>query len=156
MSIPAYRIFSITLLFQNNEIPQSRLMKSSYERITKSRILLLYRNWLKLSVKFPKSVLVALNNHVQMNEKALTIVRQRFRENKDIAEPKKMRLLVQEGERSLAMMRRMVKNKAQKQYPATRHPQYNLFSTASLWEMFLENTKCYLKEFYFNYIQRRW
>ena len=124
--------------------------------ISRKRILRQYRAWLKLAVKFPKSMLVQMNSHTQMSEKAIVIVRQRFRENLEVRDSKKIRVLVQEGERSLTMMKRLTNNIALKQNPPLTQPPLNYFSMVPLRKMLSENVKAYCKEFYFNYVSKRW
>ncbi|KNH05280.1 hypothetical protein XU18_3684 [Perkinsela sp. CCAP 1560/4] len=131
-------------------------MKKSAIGIKKERVLLLYRHWLKLAVQIPKSILVHLNEGLQMNEKMLFIIRQRFREGAAVRDPRKIRVLFQEGERSLTMMHNLSTNKALREFPQRTRPPINYFSTTPLRYLMWENLKAFSKEFFYNYLKKRW
>eukprot|EP00760_Papus_ankaliazontas_P020834 PhM_4_TR18551/c0_g1_i1/m.12931 len=119
-----------------------------------NRVTRLYRQWLKLALTFPKSELVDLNNHTQMNERALLILRQRFHEGSKVRDPERVRVMIYECERSLTMMRELSKDAAKTRFPPTsKHPNY---FTSSFKELAMQNTKQWFNEFYRCYIKRTW
>mmetsp|Transcript_24232 Transcript_24232/g.37789 ORF Transcript_24232/g.37789 Transcript_24232/m.37789 type:complete len:131 (-) Transcript_24232:82-474(-) len=126
------------------------------QEITKRNILRQYRHWLRIAVSIPKSLLVQMNDHVQMNEQALIVIRQKFREGAAIKEDGKIRILVQDGERSLAMMKSLAKNKALKEFPLQTQPPINYFSLAPMRHIAWESIKAYAQELYYNYVRKRW
>lgn len=118
------------------------------------RVSRLYRQWLKLVVLVPHSILCDLNEHIQMNERFVIIVRQRFRENAEVRDPQQIAIMVQECERSLAMFRFLAADGAKRLYPEAK-PRLNLHKMGYL-EMGKINYTQMIKEYFNTYILRKW
>lgn len=118
------------------------------------RVARLYRQWLKLAVLCPHSILCDLNEHVQMNERLVIIVRQRFREGAECRDPEKVAVLVQDCERSLAMFRFLAADGAKRLYPEAK-PRLNLHKMGYL-QMGKINYTQMMKEYWNTYILRKW
>ncbi|CUG94318.1 Hypothetical protein, putative [Bodo saltans] len=118
------------------------------------RVARLYRQWLKLAVLCPYSMLCELNDHTQMNERFVVIVRQKFREGSELRDPEKIFIAVQSCERSLAMMRALAADSAKRKFPEAK-PRLNLHKMGFL-EMGKINYTQMAKEYWNTYIMRRW
>lgn len=118
------------------------------------RVSRLYRQWLKLVVECPSSLLTELNEHTQMNEQFMIIVRQKFREGAAVRDPQKVAILVQSCERSLLMFRELAADGAKRKYPEAK-PRISFFRTGFLELGKINYTQC-LKEYFNNYIKRQW
>ena len=119
------------------------------------RVTRLYRQWLKLALLFPRSFLVEMNDHKQMNERALIVIRQRFQEGKEIKDRKRIRVLLNEAERSLTMLRELSQDSAQRRFPQERKPP-DLFHLPSLWGVVKQNFKLYVREWVNCFLKRKW
>ena len=119
------------------------------------RVVRLYRQWLKLALLFPHSNLVDVNEHTQMNERALVIIRQRFREGMEIKDPDRIQVLLHEAERSLTMLRELSQDCALRRFPQQKHPD-NFFGSTSTWELVKKNYVIYFKECINRLVKRKW
>jgi hypothetical protein len=119
-----------------------------------NRVARLYRQWLKLAVECPPSVLTELNEHTQMNERVMIIVRQKFREGAAVRDPQKVAVLVQSCERSLAMFRELAADGAKRKYPEAK-PRISFMRTGFFELGKINFTQC-MKEYVNNYIKRKW
>ncbi|EPY35088.1 hypothetical protein STCU_01256 [Strigomonas culicis] len=119
-----------------------------------NRICRAYRQWLKLAVLCPPSALCELNEHTQMNERFVIIVRQKFREGAELRDPEQIAVAVQTGERSLTMMRFLAADGARRKFPEAK-PRLNLHKMGFL-EMTTVNYKQLAKEYWNTYIMRKW
>lgn len=118
------------------------------------RVSRLYRQWLKLTVLCPQSILCEINEHTQMNERFVVIIRQKFREGAELRDPEKIFIAVQGAERSLAMFRALAADAAKRKYPEAK-PRLNLHKMGFM-EMGKINYTQMAKEYWNTYIMRRW
>ena len=114
----------------------------------------LYRQWLKLAVECPTSILADLNEHAQMNERMMIIVRQKFREGAGERDPQRVRVLLHGGERSLKMFRELAADGAKRKFPEGK-PRINGHKMSML-EMAYVNYKQMAKEYFNLYAKRTW
>lgn len=119
-----------------------------------NRVCRLYRQWLKLAVLCPPSALCELNEHVQMNERFVIILRQKFREGAALREPDQIAIAVQTCERSLTMFRFLAADGAKRKFPEAR-PRLNLHRMGFL-EMGKINYQQMIKEYWNSYVMRKW
>nr|CCC89607.1 conserved hypothetical protein [Trypanosoma congolense IL3000] len=120
----------------------------------KNRVCRAYRQWLKLAVLCPNSILCELNEHAQMNERFVIIVRQKFREAQELRDPEQIAIAVQGCERSLTMFRYLAADGARRRFPEAK-PRLNLHKMGFL-EMAKVNYTPMVKEYWNTYIMRRW
>ncbi|AAZ10131.1 Complex 1 protein (LYR family), putative [Trypanosoma equiperdum] len=120
----------------------------------KYRVCRAYRQWLKLAVLCPHSLLCELNEHAQMNERFVIIVRQKFREGEELRDPEEIAVAVQSCERSLAMFRFLAADGARRRFPEAK-PRLNLHKMGFM-EMAKINYTQMAKEYWNTYIMRRW
>ncbi|KAH9599596.1 Complex 1 LYR protein [Trypanosoma melophagium] len=113
-----------------------------------------YRQWLKLAVLCPPSALCELNEHAQMNERFVIIIRQKFREGAELRDPEQIAVAVQSCERSLAMFRFLAADGAKRRFPEAK-PRLNLHKMGFL-EMAKINYTQMAKEYWNTYVMRRW
>ncbi|EAN87253.1 hypothetical protein C3747_93g104 [Trypanosoma cruzi] len=118
------------------------------------RVCRAYRQWLKLAVLCPPSALCELNEHAQMNERFVIIIRQKFREGAELRDPEQIAVAVQTSERSLAMFRFLAADGAKRRFPEAR-PRLNLHKMGFL-EMAKINYTQMAKEYWNTYVMRRW
>ena len=119
------------------------------------RVARLYRQWLKLALCIPRSGLVDINQHTQMNERALVILRQRFREGALVRDPDRIRILVYDCERSLSMMRELSQDCARRRFPSIlKRP--NFFNPDSVVQLAKANMKGWIQEWFNVYVRRQW
>lgn len=118
------------------------------------RVCRAYRQWLKLAVLCPPSALCELNEHAQMNERFVIIIRQKFREAAELRDPEQIAVAVQTSERSLAMFRFLAADGAKRRFPESR-PRLNLHKMGFL-EMAKINYTQMVKEYWNTYVMRRW
>lgn len=146
------------------------------------RVCRLYRQWLKLAVLCPPSLLCELNEHAQMNERFVVIIRQKFREGAEkyrapahtsgsiIGAARRAKesatfvdsegnrealsIMVQSCERSLNMFRALAADSAKRKYPEGK-PRLNLHKMGFM-EMGKINFTQMAKEYWNTYIMRRW
>lgn len=118
------------------------------------RVSRLYRQWLKLAVLCPQSALCDLNEHTQMNERFVVIVRQKFREGAELRDPEKIFVAVQSCERSLNMFRALAADAAKRKFPEAK-PRLNLHKM-SFFELGKINYTQMAKEYWNAYILRKW
>ena len=118
------------------------------------RVSRLYRQWIKLVLLVPPSVLCELNEHMQMNERFVIIVRQKFREGAGERDALKIGVLVRECERSLAMFRFLAADGSRRMYPEGK-PRLNLHKMGFL-ELGKINYSQVIKEYWNTYIMRKW
>lgn len=119
-----------------------------------NRVCRAYRQWLKLAVLCPPSALCELNEHAQMNERFVIIVRQKFREGSELRDPDQIAVTVQTGERSLTMFRFLAADGAKRKFPEAK-PRLNLHKMGFL-EMGKINYSQMLKEYWNTYVTRKW
>lgn len=119
-----------------------------------NRVSRLYRQWLKLAVLCPHSGLCELNEHTQMNERFVVIVRQKFREGAEVRDPERIFVLVQSCERSLMMFRALAADAAKRKFPEAK-PRINLHKMGFL-ELGKINYTQMAKEYWNTYILRKW
>ncbi|CAG9575112.1 conserved hypothetical protein [Leishmania major strain Friedlin] len=119
-----------------------------------NRVCRSYRQWLKLAVLCPPSALCDLNEHAQMNERFVIILRQKFREGAELRDPDQIAVAVQSCERSLAMFRFLAADGAKRQFPEAK-PRLNLHKMGFL-EMGKLNYKQMVKEYWNTYVLRKW
>ncbi|CAD2217245.1 hypothetical protein AGDE_04667 [Angomonas deanei] len=119
-----------------------------------NRVCRSYRQWLKLAVLCPPSALCELNEHTQMNERFVIIVRQKFREGAELRDPDRIAVAVQTCERSLTMMRFLAADGARRKFPEAK-PRLNLNKMGFL-EMGKINYKQMAKEYWNTYVMRKW
>lgn len=118
------------------------------------RVARLYRQWLKLVVECPRSLLTEFNEHTQMNEQMMIIVRQKFREGAACRDPTQVAVLVHSCERSLMMFRELAADGAKRKYPEAK-PRLS-FLRAGFFELGKINYAQCAKEYINNYIKRKW
>lgn len=118
------------------------------------RVTRLYRQWLKLVVECPSSLLTEINEHTQMNEQFMIIVRQKFREGAAERDPEKVAVLVQSCERSLLMFRELAADAAKRKYPEAK-PRLS-FLRMGFFELGKINYHQMMKEYVNNYLFRKW
>ena len=119
-----------------------------------NRVARLYRQWLKLAVECPHSALADMNEHTQMNERMIIIIRQKFREGAASRDPQHIVVMVQTAERSLAMFRELAADGAKRKFPEAK-PRLNLHKFG-FFEMGKINAWQAAKEYFNAYIMRRW
>ncbi|CBZ27668.1 conserved hypothetical protein [Leishmania mexicana MHOM/GT/2001/U1103] len=119
-----------------------------------NRVCRSYRQWLKLAVLCPPSALCDLNEHAQMNERFVIILRQKFREGAELRDPDQIAVAVQSCERSLAMFRFLAADGAKRKFPEAK-PRLNLHKMGFL-EMGKLNYKQMVKEYWNTYVLRKW
>lgn len=145
-----------------------------------ARVCRLYRQWLKLAVLCPPSLLCELNEHAQMNERFVVIIRQKFREGAEKFRPpvqsggigsvrrskesatfvdsegnrEAISIMLQSCERSLSMFRALAADAAKRKYPEGK-PRLNLHKMGFM-EMGKINFTQMAKEYWNTYIMRRW
>ena len=119
-----------------------------------SRVPRLYRQWLKLAVECPPSRLAEANDHAQMNERLMVIIRQKFREGATERDPDRVRALVISCERSLAMFRELAADGAKRKFPEAK-PRLNLHKFGFL-ELGKINYHQMAKEYWNSFIMRKW
>ena len=119
-----------------------------------ARVSRAYRQWLKLAVLCPQSELCDTNEHVQMNERFVVIVRQKFREGAELRDPEMIAVAVQTSERSLAMFRELAADSAKRKFPEGK-PRLK-FNKMSFWELGKINFSQMSKEYWNTYFLRRW
>lgn len=119
-----------------------------------NRVVRLYRQWLKLAVLCPTSALCELNEHTQMNERMMIMLRQKFREGAMERDPKRVRVLVQSCERSLAMFRDLAADVPKRKFPEAR-PRLH-FEKVGVIGLGRVNFTQMFKEYVNNYIKRGW
>jgi hypothetical protein len=118
------------------------------------RVTRLYRQWLKLVVECPRSLLTEFNEHTQMNEQMMIIVRQKFREGAACRDPAQVAVLVHSCERSLCMFRELAADGVKRKFPEAK-PRLS-FLRAGFFELGRINyTQC-MKEYVNTYIKRKW
>lgn len=120
----------------------------------RNRVARLYRQWLKLAVLFPRSEFAAINEHAQMNERVMVIVRQKFREGASERDPEKIRALVHGCERNLSMFREIAADGAKRKFVETK-PRMSLEKVGFL-EIGKANYKQMAKEYWNTYFGRKW
>lgn len=120
----------------------------------RSRIPRLYRQWLKLAVECPPSRLAEANEHAQMNERMMVIVRQKFREGAKERDPDRIAMLVTSCERSLAMFREIAADGVKRKYPETK-PRLNLHKFGFI-ELGKINYHQMVKEYWNAFMKRQW
>jgi hypothetical protein len=118
------------------------------------RVSRLYRQWLKLVVECPSSLLTEINEHTQMNEQFMIIVRQKFREGAACRDPQQVAVLVQSCERSLLMFRELAADAARRKYPEAK-PRLSFLRTGFM-EAGKINFTQLAKEYVNNYLWRKW
>lgn len=119
-----------------------------------NRVCRTYRQWLKLAVLCPPSALCELNEHAQMNERFVTIIRQKFREGSELRDPDQIAVAVQTSERSLTMFRFLAADGAKRKFPEAK-PRLNLHKMGFL-EMGKINYQQMAKEYWNSYVMRKW
>lgn len=119
-----------------------------------NRVCRAYRQWLKLAVLCPPSALCELNEHAQMNERFVIILRQKFREGAELQDPDQIAVAVQTCERSLTMFRFIAADGAKRKFPEAK-PRLNLHKMGFL-EMGKVNYKQMAKEYWNTYVRRKW
>ncbi|CAJ1026417.1 hypothetical protein, conserved [Leishmania lindenbergi] len=119
-----------------------------------NRVCRSYRQWLKLAVLCPPSALCDLNEHAQMNERFIIILRQKFREGSELRDADQIAVAVQSCERSLAMFRFLAADGAKRKFPEAK-PRLNLHKMGFL-EMSQLNCKQMMKEYWNTYVLRKW
>jgi hypothetical protein len=120
----------------------------------KARIARGYRQWLKLAVLCPQSELCDTNEHVQMNERFVVIVRQKYREGAELRDPEKIAVAVQSSERSLAMFRELAADSAKRKFPEGK-PRLKI-NQMSFLELGKINFTQMSKEYWNTYFMRKW
>lgn len=118
------------------------------------RVARLYRQWLKLAVLCPPSGLCELNDHAQMNERFVIIIRQKFNEGAELRDPDQIAVAVQTCERSLTMFRLIAADAARRKFPEAK-PRLNLHKMGFV-EMAKVNYTQLFKEYWNNYVLRKW
>lgn len=119
-----------------------------------NRVVRLYRQWLKLAVECPRSVLAEANDHAQMNERLMVMIRQKFREGAEERSPDRIAVLIHGCERSLAMFRELAADGAKRKYPEAK-PRLNLHKFGFM-ELGKINYHQMMKEYWNAYIKRKW
>lgn len=119
-----------------------------------NRVCRIYRQWLKLAVLCPPSALCDLNEHAQMNERMLIILRQKFHEGSELRDADQIAVAVQTCERSLAMFRFLAADGARRKFPEAK-PRLNLHKMGFL-EMGKINYTQMVKEYWNTYVMRKW
>ena len=120
----------------------------------KARVSRVYRQWLKLAVLCPQSELCDTNEHVQMNERLVIIIRQKFREAAELRDPERIAVAVQTSERSLAMFREIAADSAKRKFPEGK-PRLNI-NKMSFFELGKINFSQMSKEYWNTYFLRKW
>lgn len=118
------------------------------------RVTRLYRQWLKLVVECPRSMLTEINEHTQMNEQMMIIVRQKFREGSAVRDPGQVAQLVHTCERSLCMFRELAADGVKRKYPEAK-PRLSFLRTGFFELGKVNYTQC-AKEYLNNYVKRKW
>ncbi|KAG8344610.1 putative Complex 1 protein (LYR family) [Trypanosoma vivax] len=118
------------------------------------RVCRAYRQWLKIAVLCPPSALCELNEHMQMNERFVIIVRQKFHEGAGLRDPEQIAVAVQSSERSLTMFRFLAADGARRRFPEAK-PRLNLHKMGFM-EMAKINYMQMVKEYWNTYVMRRW
>lgn len=118
------------------------------------RVNRLYRQWLKLAVTCPTSQYAELNSHVQMNERLMIILRQKFREGAAERDPERVRVLVHGCERSLSMFREIAADVPKRKFPEAR-PRPNFVKVGAM-KLGRINFTQMIKEYVNSYIKRTW
>jgi hypothetical protein len=114
----------------------------------------LYRQWLKLTVTCPTSILADLNDHTQLNERLMIIVRQKFREGAGERDPIRVRILMNDCERSLGMFRELAADGAKRKFPEGK-PRINMHKM-SFGELLGVDLRQKAKEYFNLYAKRKW
>jgi hypothetical protein len=119
-----------------------------------NRVCRLYRQWLKLVVECPSSLLTSVNEHTQMNEQFMIIVRQKFRDGAGCRDPQQVAILVHSCERSLLMFRELAADGARRKFPEAK-PRLSFLRTGFFELGKINYTQCF-KEYVNNYLLRKW
>lgn len=119
-----------------------------------NRVCRLYRQWLKLAVLCPHSLWAELNEHAQMNERVMTIVRQKFREGAEERDAAKIAQLITTCERSLFMFREIAADVPKRKYTEGL-PRLHM-DRSSMKDFSTVGTMQYIKEYWNTYIKRKW
>lgn len=119
-----------------------------------NRVTRLYRQWLKLAVECPRSVLAEANDHAQMNERFMVIIRQKFRQDSEERNPERIGMLITGCERSLHMFRELAADGAKRKYPEAK-PRLNLHKFGFM-ELGKINYHQMMQEYWNAYVKRKW